>query len=217
MTLVNKGEELMNAGGQVVGYCRVSSIDQNPERQQMELLSKYSLDRVFCDKASGKDVQRPQLQAALLHLREGDHFVVASMDRLARNLDDLRKIVKELTAKGVAVEFLKEALVFRGEDSPMSLLLLNVMGAFAEFERSLIRERQREGIEVAKNKGVYRGRRPSIGKEALKLIHERLAANLPKAQIAKEFGVSRETLYRYLRGDTMAEVKANRTRPDNQA
>ena len=139
------------------------------------------------------------------------------MDRLARNLDDLRKIVKELTAKGVAVEFLKEALVFRGEDSPMSLLLLNVMGAFAEFERSLIRERQREGIEVAKNKGVYRGRRPSIGKEALKLIHERLAANLPKAQIAKEFGVSRETLYRYLRGDTMAEVKANRTRPDNQA
>src|SRR5665213_596871 len=144
--------------GQRIGYVRVSTLDQNTDRQ----LDGIELDRVFTDKASGKDTQRPELQNALGYLREGDTLVVHSMDRLARNLDDLRRIVKELTDRGVAVQFIKENLTFTGESSSMSILLLSIMGAFAEFERSLLRERQREGITLAKRKGVYKGRRPSL-------------------------------------------------------
>ncbi|WP_134447711.1 recombinase family protein, partial [Pseudomonas aeruginosa] len=128
--------------GQRIGYVRVSSYDQNPERQ----LEQVEIGKLFTDKASGKDTQRPQLEAMLGFVREGDTVVVHSMDRLARNLDDLRRLVQRLTKRGVRIEFLKEGLVFTGEDSPMANLMLSVMGAFAEFERALIRERQREGI-----------------------------------------------------------------------
>lgn len=124
------------------GYVRVSTVDQNELRQ----LEGQVLDRVFTDKASGRDTERPQLTELLRFVRDGDSVVVHSMDRLARNLDDLRALVQGLTRRGVRVEFLKEQLVFTGEDSPMANLMLSVMGAFAEFERSLIRERQREGI-----------------------------------------------------------------------
>src|SRR3974390_1731472 len=133
-------------GGKRIGYVRVSSVDQNELRQ----LDGIQLDKRFTDKASGKDTKRPHLQAALEYLREGDVLVAHSMDRLARNLDGLRKVVSDLTARGVAVEFMKEQLTFTGQDSAMSKLLLSVMGAFAEFERSLLKERQREGIAVAK-------------------------------------------------------------------
>nr|WP_106509707.1 recombinase family protein [Salmonella enterica] len=130
--------------GHRIGYVRVSSFDQNPERQ----LEQTQVSKVFTDKASGKDTQRPQLEALLSFVREGDTVVVHSMDRLARNLDDLRRLVQKLTQRGVRIEFLKEGLVFTGEDSPMANLMLSVMGAFAEFERALIRERQREGIAL---------------------------------------------------------------------
>jgi DNA invertase Pin-like site-specific DNA recombinase len=144
--------------GQRIGYVRVSTLDQNEKRQ----LDGQVLDRVFTDKASGRDTSRPQLAELLRFARNGDTVVVHSMDRLARNLDDLRALVQGLTRKGVRVEFVKESLVFTGEDSPMANLMLSVMGAFAEFERSLIRERQREGITLAKQRGAYRGRkRPS--------------------------------------------------------
>ena len=133
--------------GQRIGYVRVSSFDQNPERQ----LENVQTDRVFTDKASGKNTQRPQLEALLTFAREGDTIVVHSMDRLARNLDDLRRLVHSLTERGIRIEFLKENLTFTGEDSPMSNLMLSVMGAFAEFERALLRERQREGIAIAKD------------------------------------------------------------------
>ncbi len=141
--------------GQRIGYIRVSTLDQNPDRQ----LEGVQVSKVFIDKASGKDTQRPQLEALLSYVREGDTLVVHSMDRLARNLDDLRRMVQQLTGRGVRIEFVKEALTFTGEDSPMANLLLSVMGAFAEFERALIRERQREGISLAKQRGVYRGRK----------------------------------------------------------
>ena len=98
----------------------------------------------------------------LNYVRDGDIIIVHSMDRLARNLDDLRKLVQQLTSQKIKIEFLKENLTFTGEDAPMSKLLLSVMGAFAEFERSLIRERQREGIALAKKKGLYKGRKPSL-------------------------------------------------------
>jgi DNA invertase Pin-like site-specific DNA recombinase len=174
-----------------VGYIRVSSVEQNTDRQ----LEGQELDKVFTDHASGKDTKRPQLQAALDYVREGDELIVHSMDRLARNLDDLRRMVLDLTKKGVHVRFVKESLTFTGEDSPMSNLLLSLLGAVAEFERSMIRERQREGIALAKKKGVYKGRKPSLTAEQVKEIRVRLGAGETKTVLANEFKVSRQTLY----------------------
>ena len=180
-------------GGKRIGYVRVSSMDQNELRQ----LDGVQLDKKFTDKASGKDTKRPQLQTALEYLRDGDVLVVHSMDRLARNLDDLRRIVTELTGRGVVVEFVKEQLTFTSEDNAMSKLLLSVMGAFAEFERALIKERQREGIALAKQKGVYKGRKPSLNPEQVKTLRARVKAGETRASLAREFGISRETVYQY--------------------
>ena len=124
--------------------------------------------------------------------------MVHSLDRLARNLDDLRKIVKNLTDRGVTVKFIKENLTFTCEDSSMSKLLLSVMGAFAEFERSLIKERQREGIENAKRKGVYKGSKPKLSQEQVEDITNKMRLGVPKAKIARELDISRATLYKYL-------------------
>jgi len=181
--------------GQLVGYVRVSSEDQNTDRQ----LEGVTIDKTFTDKLSGKDVNRPELQRMLEFVREGDQVVIHSMDRLARNLDDLRKIVKDLTAKGVKVQFIKESLIFTGEDSPMSNLLLSLLGAVAEFERSLIKERQREGISAAKKKGVYLGRPRLMDHNQVEELKRRAADGEKRAGLAREFGLSRETLYKYLR------------------
>lgn len=181
--------------GQRIGYIRVSTLDQNPDRQ----LEGAQVNKVFTDKASGKDTQRPQLDALLGYIREGDTLVVHSMDRLARNLDDLRRLVQQLTGRGVRIEFIKEGLTFTGEDSPMANLLLSVMGAFAEFERELIRERQREGIALAKQRGAYRGRKPALNSTETAELRRRVEAREPKAALAREFGISRATLYEYLR------------------
>lgn len=183
--------------GQRIGYVRVSSFDQNPERQ----LEHVQVDRLFTDKASGKDTQRPRLEALLAFVRDGDTVVVHSMDRLARNLDDLRKIVQDLTKRGIRIEFVKEHLTFTGEDSPMANLMLSVMGAFAEFERALTRERQREGIALAKQRGVYRGRKKSLLPEQVAQLRQRANAGEKKSDLAREYGISRETVYQYLRGD----------------
>ena len=185
--------------GHMIGYKRVSSVDQSEVRQ----LNGLTLSKTFTDKASGKDVKRPQLQAALEFCREGDTLVVHSMDRLARNLDDLRKIVIGLTGRGVNVRFVKENLEFTGADSPMANLLLSVMGAFAQFERDLIRERQREGIAIAKKAGVYRGRKPALTPEQVPALIERLLGGEKKAALARELGISRQTL------DTHLDGKAN--------
>ncbi len=185
--------------GQSIGYIRVSTLEQNTERQTQQF-EHLNLDEIFVDYASGKDTSRPQLQAALKYLRKGDSLHVTSMDRLARNLDDLRKLVKELTSKSIKIIFLKENLTFGEENSPMSNLLLSVMGAFAEFERSLINERQREGIFIAKNKGLYKGRKKSLNEAQAASLREKDAQNHKKnrALLAKEFGITRQTLYKYL-------------------
>jgi DNA invertase Pin-like site-specific DNA recombinase len=175
---------------------RVSTFDQNPERQ---LVDGTPVDRTFTDKASGKDARRPQLEELMSFVRAGDTVVVHSMDRLARNLDDLRRIVQTLTLRAVRVEFVKEHLVFTGEDSPMANLMLSVMGAFAEFERALLRERQREGISLAKARGAYRGRQKSLSDAEITEVRRRVSAGEKKAQIARDCGISRETLYQYLR------------------
>ena len=136
--------------GQRIGYIRVSTLDQHTVRQ----LDGSEVDKTFTDRVSGKNTKRPQLELLMSFARSGDTVIVHSMDRLARNLDDLRRIVQMLTSRGVRIEFVKEHLSFTGEDSPMANLMLSVMGAFAEFERALIKERQREGIALAKKRGA---------------------------------------------------------------
>jgi DNA invertase Pin-like site-specific DNA recombinase len=180
--------------GHRIGYIRVSTFEQNPQRQ----LEQVQVDRVFIDKASGKDARRPQLSELMEFIREGDTVVVHSMDRLARNLDDLRCIVQGLVKRGICVEFVKEHLTFTGEDSPMATLMLSVMGAFAEFERTLIRERQREGIVLAKQRGAYRGRKKALPPDKIEELRRQIADGATKAQAARDFGISRETLYNYL-------------------
>lgn len=178
-----------------VGYVRISSAGQNDARQ----LAGVKLDKVFADQASGKDTHRPELERMLEFLREGDSLIVHSMDRLARNLSDLLRMVKDLTGDGVKVQFIKENLTFSGDDSPMATLLLSVMGAVAEFEREIIAERRREGIAIAKEKGVYQGRKPSLTKEEAADLRMRVAAGkVNKADLARELRISRATLYFYL-------------------
>jgi DNA invertase Pin-like site-specific DNA recombinase len=178
-----------------VGYVRVSTVDQNTVRQ----LDGIDVERTFTDKASGKDTVRPKLDELIAFVRDGDTVLVHSMDRLARNLDDLRRLVRTLTGKGVRVEFVKESLTFTGEESPMATLLLSVMGAVAEFERALILERQREGIAAAKQRGAYTGRKPALTAAQAQQMRERAAAGVRKSALARELGISRETVYSYLR------------------
>ena len=181
--------------GQRIGYVRVSTTEQNTDRQ----LEGLPVDRVFTDKASGKDVRRPALEDLMGYAREGDTVVVHSMDRLARNLDDLRQIVQTLTRKGVVIEFVKEHLRFTGEDSPMANLMLSVMGAFAEFERALIGERQREGIALAKQRGAYRGRKPSLSADEIRELRRLAREGTGKVALAWQFKISRQTVYEYLK------------------
>jgi DNA invertase Pin-like site-specific DNA recombinase len=181
-------------GGKRIGYIRVSSIDQNTVRQ----LAGVQVDKMFTDKASGKDTNRPQLKAALDYLRDGDVLVVHSMDRLARNITDLLHTVETLSGRGVVVEFVKEGLTFTGDDSAMSRLMLTIMGGVAEFERAMIRERQLEGIAKAKQAGKYRGRQSTMKADQVQAIRDRAAAGEKKAALAREFGVTRQTIYNHL-------------------
>jgi DNA invertase Pin-like site-specific DNA recombinase len=187
--------------GHRIGYARVSTLEQNPERQ----LDGIKVDKMFVDNASGKDTQRPQLDLLLSFVREGDTVIVHSMDRLARNLDDLRQLVQQLTRSGIRIEFIKEGLTFTGEDSPIANLMLSVMGAFAEFERSLIKERQHEGIALAKQRGVYRGRVNALNETQIAQLKQRAAAGEKKTILAQEFGVSRETVYKYIRNHSISD------------
>jgi len=183
--------------GATVGYVRVSTAGQNDARQ----LDGVHLDTVFTDTASGKDTSRPELQAMLKHVRRGDTLRVHSMDRLSRSLSDLEGIVKELTGRGVTVAFSSPPLTFPGDASDsVAMLMLQIMGAVAQFERSLILERQREGIAVAKAKGVYTGRKASLDAVKVAQLKALIDGGMPKAQAALKLGVSRATVYAYLKG-----------------
>ena len=179
-----------------IGYRRVSSTDQSTARQ----LDGLALDQTFEDHASGSTIDRPQLQACLATLRPGDTLVVHSMDRLARNLQDLLALVSTLTARGVRVEFIKEAQVFTGSRSATGDLMLGILGAVAGFERAMIRERQAEGIAIAKQKGVYKGRRPALDAvQVAKLRADAAQPGVNRTKLAKDYGISRETMYQHLR------------------
>ncbi|ARD42475.1 recombinase family protein [Actinomyces gaoshouyii] len=186
--------------GQRIGYARVSTIDQNLDRQ---IAALGDVDRLFTDEASGSSRDRPGLAAALAYVRAGDELVVTSMDRLARSVRDLADLVDELTGRGVAVTFLREAQTYgAGQADPMSRLLLGVLGAVAEFERAIIRERQAEGIAAAKRRGAYTGRARALSEADIPRARARVAAGMPKAVVARDLGVHRSTLHRALNQQT---------------
>jgi DNA invertase Pin-like site-specific DNA recombinase len=182
--------------GQRVGYQRVSTTEQNVNRQ----LEGVQVDRMFTDKVSGKSMNRPALKEMLAYVRAGDTVTCHSLDRMARNLTDLRQIVDGLVQRGVRVEFVKNGLEFSGQASSANTLLLNLLGSVAEFERDLILERQREGIAIAKAAGKYKGGLPKLKSEQVAALRLRVAGGLPIAKAAREFGVSRQTVYSALKG-----------------
>ena len=190
---IKQGGEMMS--NKIFGYKRVSTMVQNTERQ----LDGVVVDKIFEDKLSGKDTERPQLLAMLDQLRDGDTVMVHSLDRLGRNIDDLRNLVQSMVAQGVTVIFKKENLTFSPDTAnPFSELMLNMLAAVAQFERQIINERQREGVQIAKRNGVYKGRKQEMTAERIAEIKTRIDAGEAKARIAKDMKISRDTLYRYL-------------------
>ncbi|TLF52040.1 recombinase family protein [Halomonas urmiana] len=172
-----------------VGYIRVSTVDQKTVRQ----LDGVRLDKVYEDMCSGKDTNRPQLKSLLDYVREGDVVHVHDISRMARNLEDLITLVKGLTGRGVQVRFHRESLTFTGEVNPMQDLMLSMLGAIYQFERSMILERQREGIIKAKEAGKYKGRPASVDREKILKL---LASGLSIRKTAKEAGVAASTVQR---------------------
>lgn len=197
-------DELNTQKVQTVGYVRVSSVEQNTNRQ----LDGVALDRIFTDKMTGSTKNRPQLTAMLDYVRYGDTVVVHSLDRLARNLEDLLAIINRLHQKGVIFKSIKENLTLDGsKPSPMDRLILHIFGAVAEFNRSLIREAQKEGIAKAKQRGVYKGRKSVLTADTIAQIENLLAERnssvdnykkISHTDIAKQVGISKSSLYRYL-------------------
>lgn len=181
--------------GQVVGYVRVSAADQN-EVRQLEALG--TVDRLFSEKVSGKNTNdRAQLQQMLIYVRDGDTVRVKSPDRLARSTTDLLALVEQLKAKGVALEFIDNPAL--NTDTPQGEFMLTVLAAIAQLERKTIRERQAEGIAIAKKNGVY-DRVPKLSAEQVQLARKRIAQGVPKAKVARDLEVSRQTLYAALNG-----------------
>jgi len=179
---------------QVVGYIRVSSHGQNTARQ----LADIKLDKEFVDMVTGSNQNREGLQECLAYVRAGDQLVVDSIDRLARNLQDLQEIVDGLIKKGVSVKFIKENLTFNANKDPMATLTLQIMGAFAEFERTMIRARQRDGIDAAKKAGKHLGRPNKVDNKFIKVVKEKKESCQSIRSIAKDMNVSRATIYKAL-------------------
>jgi DNA invertase Pin-like site-specific DNA recombinase len=175
-----------------IGYIRVSSVEQNTERQLLNI----ELDKTFTDKCSGKNTNRPALKQLIDYAREGDVIHVHDISRMARNTEDLLRLVKEFNEQGICLKFHKEHLEFTGESNPMQQLMLTMLGGIYQFERSMILERQREGIAIAKQKGVYKGK--PVNGTLHDNIREKYAGGMNKLQIAKTLGCARATVYKAL-------------------
>jgi DNA invertase Pin-like site-specific DNA recombinase len=188
---------------QVVGYIRVSSQGQNTARQ----LSGVKLDKEFVDIMSGSTKNREKLIECIEYVRDGDTLVVESIDRLARNLRDLQEIIDSLIEKGVSVKFVKENLTFTAEKDPLSNLMLHMMGAFAEFERTMIKSRQKDGIAAARLAGRHLGRPSKITKamrnDAVKMI---TTQNISIRKTAQSLGLSRASVYKILEQEKITKV-----------
>ena len=176
--------------GQKIGYIRVSTVDQNTDRQ----LADIELDKVFEEKVSAKTANRPELQQMLGHISEGDEIYIHDISRLARNIEDLHRLVNEIIEKGCSVHFVKENLHFSGDRTdPTQQLLLSMLGAVYQFERSIMLERQREGIAVAKAAGKFKGRPKSIDNHEIRRI---LAEGNSISKTANLLGVSMSSVQR---------------------
>lgn len=186
---------MVGRNGQVVGYVRVSSADQN-EARQVEAIGP--VDRLFSEKVSGRTTSRAQLQEMLAYVREGDTVKVKSPDRLARSTTDLLGLVEQLRAKGVAVEFVDDPAL--NTDNLTGEFMLTILAAVAQLERATLRERQAEGIAIAKRKGVY-DRGPKLTAEQVAEARRRVADGVPKAAVARSLAVSRQTLHTALKGE----------------
>lgn len=196
--------------GIMIGYRRVSTLEQNLDRQ----LEGVACHKVFEEKVSGKDMERPQLVQMMDYAREGDTVVVHSLDRLARNLLDLRNIIQRLNEKGVTVKFEKEGMSFsRDVHNPMSTLMLNLLGAIAEFEREIIRERQREGIALARTKGKYKGRKRKLTSVQFEDLLYLIGLRVPKAEICRKFKITRPGLDDYLKRHAEGTLRLESPRP----
>lgn len=179
--------------GQNIGYIRVSSDGQNTARQ----LDGIKIDKEFIDTMTGSIRSRPQLEECLNYVRKGDTLHVHSIDRLARNLRDLQEIIDGLVCKDITVKFHAENLTFTGDDSPMSKLTLHLMGAFAEFERTITRTRQREGIDSAKKEGKHLGR-PKLDKTLSTQAKQLKENGLSVVEISSKMSLSRPSVYKLL-------------------
>ena len=179
-------------------YARVSTTDQNLDRQIQEV----KCDRLYCDKQSGKNVNREQLQAMLSNLREGDKITCLSMDRLSRSLTDLINLVKEITSKGATISFEKEHLIFTPDkNDPFQNLMLSMLGAINQFYRENLLEIQREGIRCAKLRGAYsKERKKKLSPAQIQEIKTNMSdRNTNATALAKEYGISRCLLYQVLK------------------
>ena len=180
----------------VIGYVRVSTYNQNTDRQ----LDNVSLDKVFTDKVSGGTRERPALVDMLDYIREGDKVMVHSIDRLARSLVDLHSIVSDIVNKGATVHFNSEGMSFdNSAKSPHQMLHLSVLGAFAEFERGISKERQKEGIVKAQALGKYQNvGRKGLDEKVVNEIKELVSSGMSKAAVARKLGISRAIVYKYM-------------------
>lgn len=186
----------------IIGYCRTSTVDQTASLSaQAEALKEAGAEKVFQEVASGAKSDRLQLLQTLDYVREGDTLLIAKIDRLARSTSDFLSIVDQLEKKKVGLRILD----FGGREidtkSPADRLIITLFAGFAQFERDLMKERQRVGIEAAKRAGKYKGRRPTA-REKLPHIQELLKTGLGPSKVAKEVGVSRASVYRLIKSNS---------------
>lgn len=175
----------------LIGYVRVSTVEQN-EARQLETMKKYNVEKIFSEKISAKDTHRPKLQEMIEFAREGDTIIIHDFSRLARNTQDLLNLVEQLNVKGINLISSKENI---DTSTSTGKLLLTVIAAINQFERENLKERQLEGIAIAKKNGVYKGRKP-IEIENFGQHYQRWRSRaVSKTQLAKDLGISRQTLY----------------------
>ena len=182
-----------------IAYIRVSSIGQSTSRQDQQI-EELNVDKIFREKISGKNIQdRPQFQMMLEYAREDDVIYCADLSRWGRSLIDIKTTITALTSKGVTVKFLKENLTFTtNQEDPMSNLLLGILSSLSEWERAVIKSRQLEGVRIAQQNNVYKercGRKPKLTTEQVQEVKKKVSAGEARAAVAKEYGVSRQTVF----------------------
>lgn len=178
--------------GMKIGYVRVSTKEQNTARQE-ELMKSIEVDKMYIDKMSGKDTDRPALQEMMNFVREGDSVIVESISRFARNTKDLLELIEELNSKRVRFISQKEKI---DTDTLVGKFMLTIFGAVAELEREYIRQRQREGIEIAKQEGKYKGRRPKKLDDFEEVYQQWKSGKITAVEASKQLEISRSTFYR---------------------